>query len=656
LDRVSQAVFPTAGGPGFLHPAATELAGGDLRNAYTSAGATPPSGTNRNGPLTIATVQFSNWSASDLALYADHNALSLRAGQYTAVPVDGGTKNLDGESEVDLDQESILATAPTANQRAYIAPNTAAATVDAYTQVLDDVRQDQYAVDGGDPHIAALSSSWGLCESYTGTKEINALEPVLSSLAAAGVTVFNSSGDDGIYDCGATTGQRGDVPSATPTVDYPGSSPHVVAVGGDTVSPIGTSAPNTGSNWTETGWSCTSAKSCESESGGGTGGGVSAGEAEPAYQSNNIANPLYTAVGKRLVPDISGDGNPATGFRIYSNDATVDGPCEGARQCVYGGTSLATPTSAALFTNLLSSYGRTAGIGDIHAGLYTAFADTKSAAPAQRAFRDVTSGTNGATADKGQDPSVSAATGYDTLSGLGGVLWPAAASYLLSLTAAPTAAAVIARPHPHSAAHPSTVTASWTVKEAAKGAGPASASVRVTRAGSAQPVYSSVSAAPTGSTTFTGTPGDTYVLTVTGKDLAGNTSSTVTKTLSVPLDDKHFHLHGTWHRVKNGNDLAGSRATATSRHSHATAGGTGREFLLLVQTGPSQGKVAVYRGSQKLTTINLYSAKVHHIAVRIFGSAGSAVAKHSFTIRPTGTRSAASSGHTADVDGLSVIR
>ena len=70
------------------------------------------------------------------------------------------------------------------------------------------------AVDGGDPKIVALSTSWGTCESEFSDRfafrhdTVKAVGNILKSLTAAGVTIFAASGDDGIYDCG-------DAPSST---------------------------------------------------------------------------------------------------------------------------------------------------------------------------------------------------------------------------------------------------------------------------------------------------------------------------------------------------------------------------------------------------------------------------------------------------------
>src|SRR4029077_1909512 len=146
---------------------------------------------------------------------------------YKAVFVDGGAPDDPGggDIEANLDQQSILSTAPSANQHAYFAPNSDAGFNDVFSAVLDDVLGTSHAT-APDPHIVALSASWGLCENQNSPSAITALEPILKSLLAAGVTVFASSGDSGIYDCGGTPAD----------VDYPASSPSVVGVGGTNLS------------------------------------------------------------------------------------------------------------------------------------------------------------------------------------------------------------------------------------------------------------------------------------------------------------------------------------------------------------------------------------------------------------------------------------
>lgn len=417
LQHVASGVYPTTTGPAVFHHSA--LAGADFRNAYTTpsltaAGTSPYDGQDIAGNLTIATIQLAGWNSSDLATYAASAGDSTfdPATDLTQVPVDQATvpgpdSGDDSDVEVDLDQEAILSTDPYAHQRAYFAPNTTVGYADAFTQVLDDTLQNAGAYHGGDPSIAALSVSWGECEADTGQNQITrTLEPIMQSLVAAGVTIFASSGDDGIYD---------DCQSARSAVDYPASSPEVVGVGATALSAHGGSAANDGSNWSETAWSCGNSADCRNN--GGSGGGASAVFAAPSYQASAIRDAPFAAPQHRLVPDIAADGDPDTGFTVYTSDPT-DVPQFG-HTIVIGGTSLAAPLSAAVFTNALAAYGAATGVGDIHDFLYLAYAADDGA------FRDITSGSNGSSFDAATDPSVTAQAGYDTVGGLGAALWPA---------------------------------------------------------------------------------------------------------------------------------------------------------------------------------------------------------------------------------------
>jgi kumamolisin len=452
LTAYVAAVLPTtAGPPAFHHAATTAVNGNGFRNAYTAKRKKPPgAGRKADGKSTIATLQLADYNASDLTTYAHKQQLPNIVGtpRYHKVIVDGGPSASDnssgGDIEVDLDQESILSTAPSARQRPYFAPNTAAGFVDVFASVFDDVVQNHHANAGGDPHIVALSSSWGSCEASYGASQIHATQTVIKALVAAGVTVFAASGDNGIYDCGDATGLG--LGNNESGVDYPASSPQVVGVGGTNLRHAGAKVRrNNGHDWHERSWSCSSPATCEGNAlglpilpngTGGTGGGESGlgsslfsgspfkGFAEPGYQKRSLRGPVFGHQRHRLVPDIAADGDPQTGFKIYSSDPQVASAQDSRGLVQVGGTSLASPVSAALFTNTLAAAGRHTGIGDIHAALYAAYRKGK------RVFRDVTVGTNGAAGDRGRDPSVTARRGYDTLTGLGGVLWPALTPYL----------------------------------------------------------------------------------------------------------------------------------------------------------------------------------------------------------------------------------
>lgn len=157
-------------------------------------------------------------------------------------------------------------------------------------------------------------------------------------------------------------------------------------------------------------------------------GSAFGGFTEPQYQRRSIHGSVFAHQKFRMVPDIAAVGDPQTGFELFSSDASVKGFQNSRGLVTVGGTSLSSPVSAALLTSALATAGRTTGVGDIHAALYQAYRQ----AP-HRVFRDVRSGRNGAPANRGRNPSVLARAGYDTVSGLGAVLWPRFVPYLLQL-------------------------------------------------------------------------------------------------------------------------------------------------------------------------------------------------------------------------------
>jgi hypothetical protein len=701
ISSVVAVALPSSGGASLLSPLACDqcLSGTTFRDAYTAPHVTPTTGSDTKGPLTIATLQFGGWNPSDLTKYATSigvpdpltnlNGNANGHDQYTQIPVGQPTvpaasvSEHGADEEVDLDQETILSTDPSANQRAYFSPTSSGTSyVQDLARVFADVTQGSgHSSDGGDPKIAALSTSWGSCEAefelaFNGAT-FGAVENVLTSLTAAGVTVFAASGDDGVYDCGN---------SATSTkiaVDYPASSPEVIGVGGTTLRAIGgVAAPNTGSNWNESVWSCTSAQVCQGDAAndtGGSGGGESslARFPLPAYQKAGIASQRFTtSTGKtgnfgtqprRLVPDIAAVGDPATGFGVLTTDPvdacanSIDpSTCRHdppATTFEIGGTSLSSPASAALFTDMLGAHEASAGVGDIHGALYSAYAAHNGS------FRDVTRGSNGLQANvdshaksgTAAELPVTAQKGYDALSGLGAPLWPKIAPFIFS-PQVPTGHRTLVLTSPHSAKHADTLRARWSASQVdTDGSAAAKAMVTITRKGTSKPVFHSTDAAAAGSHTFTAPPGD-YLLTVTETDLAGQHSKPVTATATVPYDDTSFAFHGAWTRTKSASSFAGSRAVTSAHGAYAKTTRYGRTFSLLVGTGPRFGKLAVYHGSRKIGTYDLYSRKSAQAMVTFYGTVKTRAKQRTFTFRYTGAKNKAAAAKTIDVDGLYVVR
>ena len=169
-----------------------------------------------------------------------------------------------------------------------------------------------------------------------------------------GVTVLAAAGDDGSSDGSA---------NGAPEVDFPASSPFVVACGGTKLTLSG------GTISSEQVWNELSMNE------GATGGGVSKFFPLPAYQkSAGVPVQPETNFAGRGVPDVSGDADPITGYLVR-----VDG-----KDMVIGGTSAVAPLWAGLIALINQHAGRP--VGFVNPLLY------KLGSPV---FRDIVSGTNG---------------------------------------------------------------------------------------------------------------------------------------------------------------------------------------------------------------------------------------------------------------------
>lgn len=224
-----------------------------------------------------------------------------------------------------------------------IAPNATILLVEARSNSLSDLLAAvNYAKT--QPNVVAVSMSWGGSEFSTETLYD-------TYFSAPGITFFASSGDNGAG------------------VIWPSSSPSVVAVGGTTLN----LAPG---SVVETGWS-------------GSGGGISAYEPRPAYQTS-----FGLTSSKRAVPDVSYDADPSTGVAVY--DSLGYSGQYGWFQV--GGTSAGAPQWAAI---------QALGLSTSNNNFYQ---DAKTAYTSY--FRDITEGSNG----------YAAGPSYDYVTGLGSPL------------------------------------------------------------------------------------------------------------------------------------------------------------------------------------------------------------------------------------------
>jgi kumamolisin len=263
-----------------------------------------------------------------------------------------------------LDLEVAGAVANGADLIVYFAPNTDRGFVDAVSAAVHDPTHAP----------AVISISWGGPESSYAAATRQAFEDVLQDAALAGVTVCAAAGDSGSSD---------GTPSGQATVDYPAASPQVLACGGTSLVLSGSSISS------EVVWN-------DGGAGGATGGGVSTAFALPSWQEG-VGVPPSAAGGAsgRGVPDVAGNADPATGYRVRIDGADT----------VIGGTSAVAPLWAALVALAAQRWGRPAGF--LNPRLYSHFGRLPSLTAG---FHDIVSGDNGA---------YSAAPGWDACTGLG---------------------------------------------------------------------------------------------------------------------------------------------------------------------------------------------------------------------------------------------
>jgi kumamolisin len=334
-----------------------------------------PAGTTGAGQ-TIAVIELGGgFSQSDLDTYFGGLGISPTP-SVTAASVDGAT-NAPGsdpsgaDMEVNLDIDVIGAVAPGAAQVVYFAPNNGD---QGFVDAISDAAQ-------ASPAPIAISISWGQSEDSWTSQGLSAMNAVMSDAAALGITVCAAAGDNGSTD-GVTDGQQ--------HVDFPASSPYALGCGGTKL--LADTA--TGSITSEVVWN----ELANNEGAGG--GGVSDQFDTPSWQAS--AGVPAQANGKsapggdggRGVPDVTGNADPATGYRVYA-----DGQAQ-----VVGGTSAVAPLWSALIARLAQATGQRFGL--IQPTLYAGV--TPGAAMA--GFNDITQGNNGA---------YSAGPGWDACSGLG---------------------------------------------------------------------------------------------------------------------------------------------------------------------------------------------------------------------------------------------
>jgi len=329
---------------------------------------------------TIGIIELGGgYEQADITNY--FQSLGITPPSVTSVSVDGGANSPttpdSADGEVLLDIEVSGSIAPGANIVVYFTPNTSQGFQDAISAAIHDTTNNP----------SAVSISWGGPESTWTSQSIQGIDQVAQEAAALGVTITVAAGDGGSSD-GVSDGSN--------NVDFPASSPNVLACGGTTLE------SSNGSIASETVWN-------DGSEGGATGGGFSTSFAQPSYQSSLATN--YPGQTGRGVPDVAGNADPDTGYNIL-----VDGSQE-----VVGGTSAVAPLWAALIA-LLNQQLNTR-LGFVNPALY-------ALPEPDNGFNDITQGNNGA---------YSAGPGWDPCTGLGSPIGTTLATLLATPPATPPA-------------------------------------------------------------------------------------------------------------------------------------------------------------------------------------------------------------------------
>ncbi|MDR6864410.1 S53 family peptidase [Phycicoccus sp. 3266] len=316
--------------------------GAQLQGLYGMSGAIASGNDGRGVTVGIIDAFASNTIEKDANTYfARHGLPTFTPGQFSQV-VAPGTYNQPGNRKQDpagwageetLDVEAVHTMAPGAHITYIGSPNNGRDMDAIMNRVVDE-------------HLADIvSNSYG----YGGEAlPAGTIKPSLDTqvqAAAEGISLFYSSGDN--------ADETDAVAGATPTPDWPASSPYVTAVGGTSagvsqsdgrVFELGwetrrSSLDKTTTTWKPSTWLY------------GSGGGTSRLFAQPSYQTGVVPGSIsqtYGGAAMRAVPDVSALGDPNTGMLVGETQSAPDGS-QVYDEYRIGGTSLASPLYAGMF-------------------------------------------------------------------------------------------------------------------------------------------------------------------------------------------------------------------------------------------------------------------------------------------------------------------
>lgn len=276
------------------------------------------------------------------------------------IAIDGVSTNPSADpqstGEVMLDVDVAGALGGGAKIAVYFSTFDEKGLVDCLSRVVSDSTND--------PSVISISWGWDENQAFNNSGIVwspSAIEHCNASFLAAahlGITTCVSTGDDG---------SEAQMRDGLAHVNFPATSPYVLAVGGTTLHVRKNTKGAT--QVTETVWN-------DGSGGGGTGGGVSDITPVPPWQSGKVPtsiNPGHFA--GRAIPDVAANADPATGYLTMS----------GGKMQVVGGTSASAPLWASLITRINAITGHRSG--NFNALLYSNFGP-------KEVLRDITVGNN----------------------------------------------------------------------------------------------------------------------------------------------------------------------------------------------------------------------------------------------------------------------
>lgn len=364
--------------------------------AIYNVGSTP---TASNTSVGIITWGSDAQTLKDLKTFASNNGLSAVTASVVKTGKSGSTYSDDvdnGDVEWDLDSQTIVGVSGGVKQLLlYTAP---------------------YTTSGSHPTLADLTNAYNGAVTADVAKVINvslgvneadatgqsADDAVFKQAVAQGQTFSVAAGDAGVYQWSTDSegGGPGYVANSSGTVEInlgtysvsePATSPNVIAVGGTALYTSGTTYVSE-STWNE-GLEAIDSPYDNNERLWATGGGVSANETAPSWQTSALGS----SVTNRVLPDLAFDAAYDSGTLIV---------WDGQSNEQVGGTSLASPIFVGIWARVQS--GLNNALGFPASSLYSYVPSNSSL------VNDVTTGNNGY-----NGYGYNAATGWDYTTGWG---------------------------------------------------------------------------------------------------------------------------------------------------------------------------------------------------------------------------------------------